>query len=408
MTSLVVETERLGKLYRLGEDHARYGTLREALSGALGRPRTRAAELWALRNLDLSIYEGESVGIVGRNGAGKSTLLKLLARITEPTEGFARTRGRVGALLEVGTGFHPELTGRENVYLNGAILGMSRSEIRRRFDDIVAFSGVERFLDTPLKRYSTGMRLRLAFSVAAHFDPPVLVIDEVLAVGDLDFQRRCVERMSQLGEEGRTLVFVSHDLGAVSRLCSRTIWLERGQKLRDGRTEDVLAEYATSSVDHAAVVELDPGSRAAGLVSARILDIRGAPNATPIRGEELVIEARLQVRQRTPGLDVAIYVLDRYGARVIDEAWSDAGSAHHPLPVDVGTYEVRMRVPPAFRAGQYVLGVWLGTDHETFVDRDDVLRFTVIPRPEDREEELRRPRSMVLPVDWSVGSARGS
>ena len=229
----MIQAEGLGKRYRLGESG--YATLRERLDL---RSRRRAAvdngerEVWALRDVDLEIEEGDVVGIVGRNGAGKTTFLKTVARIVRPTTGVVRVRGRVGALLEVGTGFHPELTGRENVFLNGVVLGMSRREISRRFDDIVEFAGVERFLDTPLKRYSSGMYLRLAFAVAAHIDPDVIIVDEVLAVGDAEFQRRCLGRMSEFGREGRTVLFVSHDSSAVARLCRRAVWLEQGTLLK--------------------------------------------------------------------------------------------------------------------------------------------------------------------------------
>ena len=213
--TLAITVDGVSKRYQLGED-VMATTLREA-ARRLGRRagKGQREELWALRDITLEIAEGEVVGIIGRNGAGKSTLLKLFTRISEPTQGVVRTRGRVGALLEVGTGFHPELTGRENVMLNGAVLGMTRGDVRRRFDQIVAFAGVERFLETPLKRYSSGMQLRLAFVVAAFLEPDILVIDEVLAVGDAEFQRRCLRRMSDFTREGRTVVFVSHDHGAL-------------------------------------------------------------------------------------------------------------------------------------------------------------------------------------------------
>ncbi|MDQ4131233.1 MAG: ABC transporter ATP-binding protein, partial [Actinomycetota bacterium] len=210
-----VEVEALSKRYFLGEDHAAVRNLRETLAAGvqrIGRGRRPREEIWSLKDVNLHIPEGTALGVIGRNGAGKSTLLKILSRITEPTSGVARTRGRVGSLLEVGTGFHPELTGRENIFLNGAILGMPRREIERAFDEIVGFAGVERFLDTPVKRYSSGMYLRLAFSVAAHLEADILLVDEVLAVGDAEFQRKCLGRMASVEREGRTVVFVSHNL----------------------------------------------------------------------------------------------------------------------------------------------------------------------------------------------------
>jgi ABC-2 type transport system ATP-binding protein/lipopolysaccharide transport system ATP-binding protein len=245
MAGPVIVVEGLSKRYRLGE--WTYPTLVEAAVAPLRR-RPEPELVWALRDVSLEVVEGEAVGVIGRNGAGKTTLLKILARITRPTTGVARMRGRVGALLEVGTGFHPELTGRENVFLNGAILGMTRRDIRSRFDEIVAFAGVERFLDTPLKRYSSGMYLRLAFAVAAHLDPEIVVVDEVLAVGDVEFQQRCLFKMSQLEAEGRTVLFVSHDLGAIGRLCRRAIWIDGGSVEADGPTVDVLDRYLRSAV----------------------------------------------------------------------------------------------------------------------------------------------------------------
>ena len=246
--AVAVAVEGLSKQYRIGELQAAYGTLRESLSHVgkrlTGKEHHRGyEEIWALRDVSFSLDEGETLGVVGRNGAGKSTLLKVLTRITTPTAGRAEIRGRVGSLLEVGTGFHPELTGRENIYLNGAILGMNRSEIRAKLGEIVEFSGVEKFLDTPVKRYSSGMHVRLAFSVAAHFEPEVLLVDEVLSVGDAEFQARCLGRMEDIGATGRTVLFVSHNMEAVSRLCDRAILLDEGRIVRDGKSEEVVAEY---------------------------------------------------------------------------------------------------------------------------------------------------------------------
>src|SRR5213082_2033224 len=230
-----VEVNDVTKRYRIRDNWR--PTLREALSPSslLGRSRDRTWEFWALRGVSFDVDEGEVIGVVGRNGAGKTTLLKILARITEPTAGVARMRGRVGALLEVGTGFHPELTGRENIFLNGAILGMTRAEIKRKFDEIVAFAEVERFLDTPVKRYSSGMYVRLAFAVAAHLDPEILLIDEVLAVGDAEFQKKCLAKMEDVAaNEGRTVIFVSHNMDAVCHLCSRCILLRQGEVAKSG------------------------------------------------------------------------------------------------------------------------------------------------------------------------------
>jgi lipopolysaccharide transport system ATP-binding protein len=238
----------LGKRYRIGEMQQAYGTLRDSVVGLVRRAghRSHREEIWALRDVDFTVDEGEVVGLIGRNGAGKSTLLRVLTRITAPTTGRAEIRGRVGSLLEVGTGFHPELTGRENIYLNGAVLGMKRREIQRKFDDIVEFSGIDQFLDTPVKRYSSGMYVRLAFSVAAHLEPEILLVDEVLAVGDAEFQRRCLGRMEDFGESGRTVIFVSHNMQTIAQLCDRAVLLDKGRVVADGPSADIVARYLQS------------------------------------------------------------------------------------------------------------------------------------------------------------------
>jgi lipopolysaccharide transport system ATP-binding protein len=249
MAEIAIETHQLGKRYTLGLRGRGYGTLRESIVEAVRRPLRRRApkpgadQLWALRDLSLTVRSGEVIGLVGHNGAGKSTLLKILSRITEPSAGYADVTGRVGSLLEVGTGFHPELTGRENIFLNGAILGMRRSEIRTRFDEIVEFAEIERFLDTPVKRYSSGMSVRLAFAVAAHLEPEILLVDEVLAVGDASFQRKSLRKMGEVAGEGRTVLFVSHNLAIIQALCGRAVLLERGQAVADGPVQETINRY---------------------------------------------------------------------------------------------------------------------------------------------------------------------
>jgi ABC-type polysaccharide/polyol phosphate transport system ATPase subunit len=245
-----IEVERLGKRYLLGE-HTRLATLRDTLVASWrrfggARVEDGADVLWALRDVSFRVAPGEAVGVIGRNGSGKSTLLKILARIIDPTEGRAAIRGRVAALLEVGVGFHPELTGRENVYLNGAIFGLARAEVAARFDEIAAFAEVDRFLDTPVKRYSSGMRVRLAFSVAAHLDPEILLIDEVLSVGDYGFQQKSLRRMKEVLKGGRTVLFVSHSHEAVKDLCARAIWLKDGRVEAEGPSGEVVARYLES------------------------------------------------------------------------------------------------------------------------------------------------------------------
>jgi lipopolysaccharide transport system ATP-binding protein len=243
----VIKVENLSKRFYLGEK--RPNSLRDAVARFLRNPRLpeKAVELWALRNVSFAVSEGETLGVIGHNGAGKSTLLKILSRITKPTTGLVKIRGRVGSLLEVGTGFHNELTGRENVFLNGAILGMKHVEIKKKFDEIVAFSEIERFLDTPIKHYSTGMYMRLAFSIAAHLDPEVLIVDEVLAVGDIKFQRKCLNKMRDVGRSGRTVIFVSHDMASVMRICDRGIALSQGEIVLEGPSADVVSGYLTST-----------------------------------------------------------------------------------------------------------------------------------------------------------------
>jgi ABC-type polysaccharide/polyol phosphate transport system ATPase subunit len=258
MAPFAIRVDNIGKQYRIGARKARALTMREAVAGVLATPlhnlrrlrslgamdgQDRDDAIWALRGVSFEVGQGEVLGIVGNNGAGKSTLLKVLSRITSPTTGRAWVHGRMGSLLEVGTGFHPELTGRDNIYLNGAILGMERSYIASRFDEIVAFAEVERFLDTPVKHYSSGMYLRLAFAVAAHLPAEILVIDEVLAVGDAGFQKKCLAKMGEVANEGRTILFVSHNLNAIQRMCPRSVLLQGGRLMADGSTSDVLRQY---------------------------------------------------------------------------------------------------------------------------------------------------------------------
>jgi ABC-type polysaccharide/polyol phosphate transport system, ATPase component len=254
--SPIITVKNISKCYTISHQGKRNDTLRDEMSGwikNMTRRRTQEErssreEFWALKNVSFDIEPGDRVGIIGRNGAGKSTLLKILSRITEPTKGEIRIRGRVASLLEVGTGFHAELSGRENIYLNGAILGMSRVEIKKKFDEIVAFSEVEKFLDTPVKRYSSGMYVRLAFAVAAHLEPEILIVDEVLAVGDAPFQKKCLGKMEDVGKEGRTVLFVSHQMDAIRKLCEKTIWLVNGQSKEFGQTSEVVLKYEDSAI----------------------------------------------------------------------------------------------------------------------------------------------------------------
>jgi lipopolysaccharide transport system ATP-binding protein len=288
MSNVAVHVEELSKLYRIGASDA-YATFREALVDAFAAPFRRARlklqgstgqvpktedTIWALKNITFEIKTGEVVGIIGRNGAGKSTLLKILSRITEPTDGVAEIRGRVGSLLEVGTGFHGELSGRENIYLNGAILGMKKIDIERKFDEIVAFAEVEKFIDTPVKRYSTGMYLRLAFAVAAHLEPEILIVDEVLAVGDASFQKKCLGKMGDVAKQGRTVLFVSHNMAAVAQLCEKVVWLEKGRTRKIGLADDVVKEYMTDAQEQIAERRWTYPGDAPGDDRVRLLAVR--------------------------------------------------------------------------------------------------------------------------------------
>jgi lipopolysaccharide transport system ATP-binding protein len=305
MSTLAIRVENLSKQYRIGEIQASYHSLRETLMSAVtDLPRrfvsvfrnsaARGSEgdntIWALNDVSFEIERGEVVGIIGRNGAGKSTLLKILSRITEPTKGFADIHGRVGSLLEVGTGFHGELTGRENVYLNGAILGMRKAEITRKFDDIVAFAEVEKFIDTPVKHYSTGMYLRLAFAVAAYLEPEILIVDEVLAVGDANFQRKCLDKMQDVGQHGRTVLLVSHNMSAITRMCDRAILLNEGTVMRDGPATEVVGAYMSSGLAATSTREWpDPAKAPAGAL-ARLRAVR-------VRNEDGQITDTVDIRR---------------------------------------------------------------------------------------------------------------
>ena len=263
MSDIAVRVEGMGKAYRIQHQRARggYRTLQEDVMALLRRRRRETSgseEFWALKDVSFEVRQGEVLGIIGRNGAGKSTLLKILSRITRPSTGIAEIHGRVGSLLEVGTGFHPELTGRENIFLNGAILGMSRRDIQRQFDSIVAFAEVEQFLDTPVKRYSSGMYMRLAFAVAAHLEPEILIVDEVLAVGDAEFQKKCLGKMGEVARSGRTVLFVSHNMDAVERLCPTSMWLDNGKVHKHGDTKRIVAEYLLRNVIDANRIIFNP------------------------------------------------------------------------------------------------------------------------------------------------------
>jgi lipopolysaccharide transport system ATP-binding protein len=368
MAAPAIRVSSLGKRYRLGEGGLfRYKSLRETVASAF-RSRAQMAEHWALKGLSFEVSQGEVVGVVGRNGAGKSTLLKVLAGITEPTEGFAEVFGRTGSLLEVGTGFHPELTGRENVYLNGAILRMSRAQIRQRFDSIVQFAEIEPFLDTPVKRYSTGMFMRLAFSVAAHVEPDILLVDEVLAVGDAKFQAKCLGKLSEISEGGRTVFFVSHNMAAVRAFCARALLLEGGRLVQDGPVDVVLDTYL-------------------GQVSTPVREFAEGPlRRVEVRVDlgRVTIVAGYAFEQAVPLPNFGFVVSDAAGTPVFGtNAIHDDVSPRSPAAQ--GDVEVVVE-SPVLRSGTYRLSVWLGSDAHADASRfPDCLTFDVIGGPSDRQ-----------------------
>lgn len=293
----IIEIRNLSKRYDIQQQRTEYLSLREQLF----RPFRPSSEyFWALKDLNIDIQAGECLGIIGRNGAGKSTLLKILSRITPPTEGYIKMRGRVASLLEVGTGFHMELNGRENIYLNGSILGLRRDEIRKKYDEIVDFSGVEQFLETPLKHYSSGMRLRLAFAVAAHLEPEILLIDEVLAVGDSDFQKKCIRKMGEVSNSGRTILFVSHDLGAIKHICEKSVIIRQGHLVHYGNTEKAISHYIKNTQQDIETTSLaSKRKRKAGKVYIEQIDLlneneEGVPHGQFISGEKVIIQITYQ------------------------------------------------------------------------------------------------------------------
>ncbi|HYI53838.1 MAG TPA: polysaccharide ABC transporter ATP-binding protein [Microlunatus sp.] len=395
---LLVHFEGVSKRYVLGQRQNAREAVTAAAMRVLGRGRQPAQDLWALRDVSFSVEQGEALGIVGRNGSGKSTILKILAGITSPTIGVSRTRGRVAALLEVGTGFHPELSGRENIYLNGAILGMSRFDITRRFEEIVDFSGVERFLDTPVKRYSSGMYLRLAFAVAAHLEPDVLVVDEILAVGDAEFQRKCIGRMQEAEQEGRTLIFVSHDLETLAKVCRRSLWLESGAVRQSGSTSGIVRDYLAGGLPARARVSEVLTSAAVSVYGVAVQAVDD-PDRPVLRGEPLRIEVDFEVTEQIPGLDLAVLVTTRGGVRILDEVLSDTGEMRFP----VGRYQAVLVVPPVLNVGDFSVGVWFGTQHEEFISEPAAASFTVHGSDLQRAE-----RVVVLNLPFTVHRRQGS
>lgn len=419
MSEYAIRVENLGKQYRIGVSLARYRTLREALVETVNLPTrlARASEerlnsqIWALRDVSFDVPKGQVLGVIGRNGAGKSTLLKILSRVTEPSEGFAEIHGRVGALLEVGTGFHPELSGRENIYLNGAILGMKRVEIDAKFDEIVSFAEVEKFIDTPVKRYSSGMYLRLAFAVAAHLEPDILVVDEVLAVGDAEFQRRCLGKMSEVAKEGRTVLFVSHNMSAILRLTDEGILLDKGKLVLRGPTREVVDTYMASGFSQTGQrswdeEEIPPDAKPFRPVAVRLVDKNLRVIDTIRSTEPVTITVEYNLDAPITGLRVGIYLMTMRGEYVFTSFDTDSPDLYDRFSVrPAGKYISSCSIPGDYlNEGRYVLGINASSFRVKRYFQDEVaLTFTVDGTGAPGKQWAESRLGLVRPdLDWRI------
>ncbi len=407
-SDVVVECEGLGKQYRIS-DGQRYATLRETIVNAAsrlflpGQPADEPMMIWALDDVSFELRRRDVLGIIGRNGAGKSTLLKVLSRITKPTRGRAVIRGRVGSLLEVGTGFHSELTGRENIFLNGAILGMRRADILRRFDAIVDFAEIGEFLDTPVKRYSSGMYMRLAFAVAAHLEPEILVIDEVLAVGDAQFQKKCLGKMGEASREGRTVLFVSHNLVAVEALCNTALWLDQGRVRAEGDAKAVVAQYSrtfssSTEAERTWDEESAPGNEKVRVLRAAVRPQRGAP------GDPITVQTPLSLEfeffNYVPGASMAISVHLFNEEQVLVFDSGPPGNA----PLEAGRYQSSCLVPgDLLNDGQYSITLNVNQDDRSIYSVENVVTFEVLDTPEMRGQWFGRWSGVIRPsLTWTT------
>jgi len=425
MSDIAIRVENLSKQYRIGLAQNRPDTLRDVLVNGFHRLQNKLggngevyedspSHIWALKDISFNVQSGQVLGIVGRNGAGKSTLLKILSRVTNPTEGYGEIHGRVGSLLEVGTGFHSELSGRENIYLNGAILGMRREEIDRKFDEIVAFSEVDKFIDTPVKRYSSGMYLRLAFAVAAHLEPEILVVDEVLAVGDAEFQRKCLGKMNDVAQEGRTVLFVSHNMSAILRLTQEAIVLDQGRIVMRAPTPEAVDYYLNLGLSkqgerHWLPEEVDKAVEPFHPISLRILNSKGKIVDTVNASEGFSIEMEYRLSDAITGLRVGLYLMTTRGEYIFTTFDTDDPSLYEIISVrTAGHYVSRCEIPPdLLNEGRFILGVNASTYRiRRYFQDDKALTFTVdatgapgMQWPEKRLGPV-RPK-----LDWEIKAA---
>jgi lipopolysaccharide transport system ATP-binding protein len=424
MSNMAIQASGLGKQYRIGSSQLEKN-FRETMSDALSFPFRRAGqllrghaygaaelneELWALKDVSFEVPYGEVLGIIGRNGSGKSTLLKVLSRITEPTEGEVLIHGRVGALLEVGTGFHQELTGRENVYLNGAILGMKRREINRKFDEIIAFSGIERFMDTPVKHYSSGMRVRLGFAVAAHLEPDILIVDEVLAVGDAAFQKKCLGKMNSIAREGRTVLYVSHKMASIQQLCNRVIVLEDGQIHESGETELMINNYMRLTSEYNSAITIVDAERHQRVTSDDVrftdfymTDVNGERTTQIKYGDSLRFHFVVQSKIELSNLSIAIQIGTLHGV-MISTIYSDQYGAYFDLSIDTPLHITlcldELRLTPRL----YSVSAIAIRQRDSFpYDRViDPLRFEILPIKIDPTLPL-GPGILTPQANWQEG-----
>lgn len=400
----------LSKRYEIGGASVPYRTLRDTIAETLRTPWRRARratheEFWALHDVSFAVERGEVVGVIGKNGAGKSTLLKILSRITEPTGGSAEIYGRVGTLLEVGTGFHPELTGRENTFLNGAILGMRREEIARKFDEIVAFSEVEQFIDTPVKHYSSGMYLRLAFAVAAHLEPEILVVDEVLAVGDAAFQRKCLGKMGEIANQGRTVLFVSHSMGAVRGLCNRAIWLEGGRVRTEGPAREIVDQYLQTTIEPSAT-RIDVRDMRRGWSFGEQVRLTGVTfnGGTPVRhGQPLVAELHYTAHSDAVGVSFGFGFASLEGVRLMSVDSDLLGQTHDIARGTSGTITAQIDTL-LLQPGLYALDLGIRSGDNSALDYlPACAQVEVLPGPDTPSMMIREGGGGVrMPAHWAV------